>query len=161
MKHSTPRTILAGVAGGLALNIVMLLTFRLIGFGWDGGGFLLDPDTQSEKLIAVWTRIEPLPLIVTSPAVMAAGLILFGVGHAFVYRWLSALLPPGVLARAVRFGALIFFLSFVFFEFFTPFNLFGEPPVLLLAELVFWACVAFGEAWAIAAVMERNAGKSP
>jgi hypothetical protein len=28
----------AGLAGGLTLNVAMLLTFRLHGFGWNGGG---------------------------------------------------------------------------------------------------------------------------
>jgi hypothetical protein len=32
---------LAGIAGGLAMNGAMLLTFRLIGFGWNGDGILL------------------------------------------------------------------------------------------------------------------------
>jgi hypothetical protein len=62
MKHSFSRTIIAGLAGGIAVNAVMLLTFRLIGFGWNGGGILLDPLIQSKKLIDIWTQIEPLPL---------------------------------------------------------------------------------------------------
>jgi hypothetical protein len=40
----------------------------LIGFGWNGGGILLDPSVQSPKLIAVWTKLEPLPLVVNAPA---------------------------------------------------------------------------------------------
>jgi len=42
----------------------MLLTFRLLGFGWNGGGILLSSPIQSQKLIAVWTQLEPLPLVV-------------------------------------------------------------------------------------------------
>ena len=33
MKNSIAKTLLAGLAGGLTLNFVMVLTFRLIGFG--------------------------------------------------------------------------------------------------------------------------------
>ncbi len=33
-------------------------------------------------------------------------------------------------------------------------NLFGEQLVLMAAELVFWASIAFGEAFALVAVME-------
>lgn len=51
------RLVLAGLAAGVALNGVMLLTFRLIGFGWDGGGVLLDPARQSPKLIAVRSMV--------------------------------------------------------------------------------------------------------
>jgi hypothetical protein len=75
---SISKTIVAGLAGGMTLNIVMLLTFRLIGFGWHGGGLLLDPSIQSQKLIAVWTKLEPLPLVVNAPAPIILGLILFG-----------------------------------------------------------------------------------
>jgi len=42
MKNSLSKTLLAGLLGGLVMNIVMLLTFRLLGFGWDGRGILLD-----------------------------------------------------------------------------------------------------------------------
>ena len=133
----------------------MALTFRLIGFGWDGDGFLLDPSLQSNKLIAVWTRLEPLPLISTKPATMLVGLVLFGVGHALIYRWLAPAWPAGVAPRATRLGALVCFLSFGWFEFFTPFNLFGEPVSLISAQLLFWAAAAAAEALVVAAIMER------
>ena len=57
MSASHKRIILAGIAGGMAMNITMLLTFRLLGFGWNGGGILLEASSQSEKLIAVWTKL--------------------------------------------------------------------------------------------------------
>ena len=145
----------AGLAGGLTLNIVTLLTFRLIGFGWNGGGFLLTAPTQSRKLIAVWTQIEPLPLIVVNPAPMIAGLLLFGVVHAAIYGWLAPAWPAGVAPRGLRLAGLNFVLSYLFFEFFTPINLFGEPLVLVLAELGFCAVIALAEAYVIAAIMER------
>jgi len=154
-SNSNSKTLLAGLAGGLALNVVMLLTFRLIGFGWNGGGILLDPSLQSSKLIAVWTQIEPLPLVVNAPAPIIIGLILFGVGHAFVYRWLAPSWPTGIAPRAWRMALLIFFLTFLFWEFFTPFNQFGEPIPLIGLELVFWAAIAITESFAIAFVMDR------
>ena len=43
MEKSVVRTVAAGIAGGFALNAAMLVTFRLIGFGMEGGGVLLDP----------------------------------------------------------------------------------------------------------------------
>lgn len=154
MKDPISRTVFAGLTGGMTMNIVMLLTFRLIGFGWDGHGILLDPAFQSRKLIAVWTELEPLPLVVANPAPIIAGLMLFGTGHAFIYRWLSPAWPQGIRARAWRMALLIFFLSFLFWEFFTPFNQFGEPVALIGLELLFWLAIAFAEAFAIAAVME-------
>jgi hypothetical protein len=62
VKNPILRTLIAGLAGGLAMNVVMLLTFRLAGFGWNGGGILLNPSVQSQKLITVWAQIEPLYL---------------------------------------------------------------------------------------------------
>jgi len=154
MKDSLPRTIIAGLLGGLALNLAMLLTFRLIGFGWQGGGILLDPTWQSPKLIDVWTRLEPLPLVVAHPASIIIGLMFFGVAHAFIYRWLSPQWPPGLFARAFRLALLIFTLSFLFWEFFTPFNQFGEPFLLIFLELLFWALIALAESLVLTVTFE-------
>lgn len=46
------------------------------------------------------------------------------------------------------------FLSFVFWEFFTPVNQFGEPFLLIGLELTFWAVIAIAEALTIASVMK-------
>lgn len=157
MEKSHIRTILAGVAGGLAMNMAMLLTFRCIGFGINGDGFLLDPAMQSRKLIAVWTELEPLPLIVTRPAPIIAGIVFFGIIHAYLYRWLSPAWPQGLVRRALSLAALVFVMSFAFWEFFTPFNQFGEPVALIAIELCFWAVIALADGFAIASVMERGA----
>lgn len=154
------RTILAGLAGGMTMNIVMLLTFRLLGFGWNGDGILLSSPIQSQKLIAVWTQLEPLPLVIANPAPIIIGLVLFGIGHAFIYRSVSAAWPPGIFPRAIRFACMLFFMIFLFWEFFTPFNQFGEPLPLIALELVFWAAIAAAEAFVIVAVIE-NMSRSP
>jgi hypothetical protein len=146
--------LLASAAGGLALGVSMFLTFRLIGFG-NGGGVLLDPSTQSAKLIAVWTRLEPRPRILTDPLLMQAGFILMAALHAALYKSVSKAWPPGVLSRGVRFSALLYGVAFVFWEFFTPFNLLGEPLPLVALELLFWAVVAASEGFTIAALLER------
>ncbi len=156
MRGKALRIILAGTIGGVTMNAAMALTFRLIGFGWNGNGILLDPSIQSKKLIAVWTEIEPLPKVVSNPLTVALGLIFFGIIHAFIYNWLSRSWPPGVLARGLRMTLLIFLLSFLFWEFFTPYNMFGEPFILVLLELAFWGVIAISESFTIAAIMERK-----
>ena len=155
MQPSHSRTILAGFTGGLAINVTMLLTFRLIGFGWDGNGILINSASQSKKLVAVWTEIEPLPLVVNTPAPIIIGIILFGVIHAYIFRWISPAWPAGILNKGLRFAGLIFLTTFLFWEFFTPFNLFGEPIHLLGLELIFWACIALADGLAIAAVIGK------
>lgn len=148
------RLLLAGLAAGLALNAVMLLTFRLIGFGWDGGGILLDPARQSPKLIAVWTTLEPLPRVVTEPLPIIVGLMLFGLLHAWLYAALAPRWSGGMAGHAIRFALLLFALVYLFWEFFTPFNLFREPLPLVALELLFWFLIALAEAFAIALVLE-------
>jgi hypothetical protein len=156
MNKSALRTIAAGLAGGMAANLTMLLTFRTIGFGWDGKGILIESPIQSPKLIAVWTQIEPLPKVVTNPAPIILGLLLLGIAHAFLYRMVSSGWPRGAWARTLRFGGLMFVLSYLFWEFFTPYNQFGEPLILVSLELVFWACIAYAEAAAIAWIIEKE-----
>lgn len=138
------------------MNLSMFLTFRVLGLGMHGGGILLNPAIQSPKLIAVWTTLRPLPRVVTHPFWMGIGVFLMAIGHAFIYRWLAPAWPPGINARAWRLALLVYFLSCVFFEFFTPFNQFGEPLALGALELFFWVLVAAADAWAIAAVFERQ-----
>jgi len=150
------KVLIAGLAGGVAMNVAMLATFRLLGFGWNGDGILIQSPMQSPKLIAVWTKLEPLPLVVHQPAPIISGLVLFSIGMAAVYGWLAPAWPEGVSSRALRLAGLRFFLTFLFWEFFTPFNLFGEALLLIALELSFWALIALAEAFAIAAVMEAR-----
>jgi hypothetical protein len=159
MKQSHVRTVIAGVAGGIAMNLAMLLTFRLVGFGWKGGGILLNPSYQSRKLIAVWTEIEPLPLVVAQPMPIILGIVGFGIIHAYLFRWLSHSWPKGVAKRAIRFACLVFLMTFLFWEFFTPFNQFGEPIYLIALELVFWAFIAFADGFAISMIMREGRGQ--
>lgn len=156
-RASTARTIAAGLAGGLAMNLAMLATFRAIGFGWHGDGILIRSPMQSPKLVAVWTELQPLPMVVANPLPIVLGLLAFGVAHAFVYRACAVGWPAGVWPRIWRLAALLFVVCFAFWEFFTPFNLFGEPWPLILLELGFWAVIALAEAAAIVAVIERGA----
>lgn len=155
------RVFIAGFAGGLTMNLAMLLTFRLIGFGWNGNGILLTSPIQSQKLVAVWTQLEPVPLVVANPAPIVIGLTLFGIGLAFIYKWLSVAWPPGTVPRALRMAGLIFYMSFLFWEFFTPFNQFGEPLPLIALELLFWAFIAVATAFTIAVIFERGDHRGP
>ena len=160
MKTSLAKTVLAGFCGGLALNTAMFFTFRLIGFGLHGDGILISSPLQSPKLVAVWTQWEPLPLVIQSPFPIIGGLFLFTLFHAFAYRSVSAALPTGFWARCWRLALTLWTAIFIFWEFFTPFNQFGEPLPLLAIEILFWLCIAFAESAAIVGIMERPA-RSP
>ena len=143
------RTVVAGVVGTVVLLIVNLVGFEL------AGDILFDPDLQSAKLIAVWEEIEPLPPA-HGEALTGVILILIGIGRAFVYRWLAPAWPTGVIARALRYALLVWFLSFFFVEFAAPFTLFGEPVGLVLIELVILAVAVLAEAFVLVGIMERR-----
>lgn len=153
--------VLASVAGGTAMGLAMFLTFRCLGFGPDGDGILLDPRIQSAKLIAVWTSMLPKPRIIESPVSMQAGFIVLAAIHAAVYRSVAAAWPSGILPRGLRLSGMLFGMTFLFWEFFTPFNLFGEPLGLIAIELVFWGIVALSEGFAIVSVVEFGSAKPP
>lgn len=151
MSTSTfTRTAAAGTAGGAVFFTISALLFTI------AHPLLFDPDLQSAKLIAVWEDIEPLPLSATAPLMMALIFILVAIGRAFIYRWLANAWPPGVAARALRYALLVWFLSLLFFEMFTPWNLLGEPVVLVLVELAIWAVVVLAEGFVFAAILERK-----
>lgn len=47
-----------------------------------------------------------------------------------------------------------FLFSYLFWEIFTPYNQFGEPPALMAVGLTLWALIAVADGLAIAWVME-------
>jgi hypothetical protein len=157
MKPTIARTITAGLAAGAAFALVTFVTFVLIGSGLDhSSGPLFDPAVQSAKVIAVWTRLQPLPRFVTQPPLMLGGYLLFGVGHALLFRSVAGAWPEGVAARAWRLAAITWTFSYLFFEFFGPFNLLGEPPALVILELAFWAAAATAESIVLVVLLERG-----
>lgn len=129
----------ASVGGAVAIvlaNIVSnILFFRL------GRPVLFDNDLQSEKVIRVLFEIEPLPLMFTNgPLYMAIAAVIGGV-HGLVFHWIEPALPRGVVRRGFAFGAILWALMALYFEFHTPFNMFGEPVSLVAVELLFWLAV--------------------
>ena len=65
-----------------------------------------------------------------------------------IYETARRAWPPD-LTRHINRLATLRFVQFLFWEFFTPFNLFSEPLSLIALELVYWGIVAFVEAIAI------------
>lgn len=146
------RTIVAGLAGGLAFVAGTFVTFALFGGSREGDtGLLFDPDTQHEKVIAVWKEIEPLPRIVDEPATVLAGMVVFGVAYALLYRWVSAAWPSRLRAHVARLG-LVVWLGTVFAEFIGPFNTMHQPLRVSVLAWCFWAVPAIAQALAIVGV---------
>jgi hypothetical protein len=157
MRKKLPRILLAGVTGGITMYVGMFLTFTLVGgVGPEESGLILGSAAQSDKLVAVYTELEPLPKIWSDPLPMLVGLLGFGVLHTLVYQSVAPAWPEGVVSRALRFAGILLGVGFAFFEFWTPFNLFGEPLWLIAVELSFWAVVAGLEAVVIVGIYEAD-----
>ncbi len=150
----TARIFLAGIFGGSLLVFSMFYTFYLIGLGFQNNGILLNPTLQSEKLIIVWTKMEPLPLAISNPILFSGGMILFSLIHAIAYHYVSPPWPHSIKSRTLRLFLLIYFLSFVFVEFYTPFSMLGEPVTMLGIELFFWLICAWIESLGIVFIYE-------
>ena len=144
------KAIVAGILGGMAASLVVLILFRLIGFEY--WGILTNPEYQSPKLLKVWTEIEPISLAVNNPGIITLGFVILSILHAFVFAIIRQGIPGEGLKKGIIFGLIIWLFSYVFFEFFTPWNMFGEPLYLVGLELLFWIGVALSEGIVIAKV---------
>jgi hypothetical protein len=155
-KPSIRRTLLAGLAGGVAFVLGTLVTFaQLAGSRRGEQGLLFDPDTQSPKVIAVWKQLEPLPRVIETPAVIIGGMIAFGIAYALLYRSVASAWPVGIHARAWRL-ALVIWLAGVFSEFMGPFNVLHQPLPLSVVAWGFWAVSAVAEAYTLVWVLDRG-----
>lgn len=155
------RTLVAGLAGGVAFALGTFVTFRQFGGSRRGAeGVLFDPDTQHPKVIEVWKEMEPLPRIVETPALILGGMLLFGIGYAFVYRFAASGWPAGLHRRAWRM-ALIVWLGTVFAEFMGSFNVLNQPLNLSVVAWGFWAVCSAAEAYALVYVLDRGRSGQP
>ena len=155
-KPSMWRTLVAGLAGGVAFALGTFVTFAKLGGSRRGEqGLLFDPDTQSAKVIAVWKQIEPLPRVIETPVVILVGMVAFGIAYALVYRSVAPAWPAGIHRRAWRL-ALVVWLASVFSEFIGPFNVLHQPLQLSVVAWGFWAVSAVAEAYTLVYVLDRG-----
>ena len=136
-------TTIVSYLGGYAALILLFgnpLSQRLI---------YTDSFGQSSKLIAVWKTLEPIPpanpfwdqLFVFSGRKFAVlGLLLvWAFGVVLIYATVYESLPGEGWRKGLSFAAIMWAMAALFFEAFTPFNMFGEPFGLVLYELALWA----------------------
>ncbi len=140
-----------GAVGGLAGFLLGFVLFFVL-----ARGILLNPDIQSAKLIAVWQEMEPIPLAIVNPALFSAGIALIGGVHGLVFAGIVRGLPKDVLKRGLAYGAILWAVAALFFEYFTPFNLFGEPLALVAFQLALWVPVYLVEGALISAIYGKG-----
>jgi hypothetical protein len=132
--------LLRAAIGG-AVAIVIANTVSNILFFQLGRPLLFKNEAQSAKIISVLFEMEPLPLMFTNGPLYMAIAAVIGVVHGLVFYWIEPALPRGVVARGLAFGAILWALMALYFEFHAPFNMLGEPVALVAVELVFWIAV--------------------
>jgi len=135
------RGILGGAMAFVVANVVSnVLFFQLF------SGILFDPALQSEKVLAVLFEMEPLPLMFSNGLVYLAVSAGIGVVHGIVFVYIEPVLPRGnVVRRGAAFAAILWALMALYFEFHVPFNMFGEPILLVVLELLLWVPVLLTE----------------
>lgn len=129
------RIIVAGIAGGLAWFVGLLVFFG------PAQRILSNPDLQSVKFLAVFTEVPPLPRAATHPWVLFAGLAIIGLIHSLVFAALRSGLPGEGWRKGVVFGLIAWALMVPWFEFYLPWNVMHEPLGLVLLEVLLWALV--------------------
>jgi len=149
------RWVAAGIAGSIgifAANLVsQVLFFQL------GNEILFQSDQQSDKLIAVMTQMEPLPVMETDPAVYMTISLFIGALHGGIFAYIRESLPEHTIKSGLAYGGILWVLMALYFEFHAPFNMFGEPLPLLGLELCFWVIVVSVEGVLISTLYDRFA----
>jgi len=121
-----------------------------------GRPILFENEAQSAKLIAVLCEMEPLPLMFTNGPLYIAIAAAIGAVHGLVFLWIEPTLPRGIAARGAAFALILWALTALYFEFHAPFNMFGEPPVLVAVELGFWIVVTLVQGLVLSAVYGKG-----
>jgi hypothetical protein len=129
------RGILGGAMAFVVANVVSnVLFFQLF------SGILFDPALQSEKMLAVLFEMEPLPLMFSNGPLYLAVSAGIGVVHGIVFVYIEPVLPRGnVVRRGGAFAAILWALMALYF------NMFGEPILLVVLELLLWMPVLLTE----------------
>ncbi|MEO1573282.1 MAG: hypothetical protein AAFU51_18715 [Bacteroidota bacterium] len=144
----------AAVGGAVAIMIANVVSNIL--FFQIGRPILFENELQSPKVIAVLFEMEPLPLMFTNGPLYIAIAAVIGVVHGLVFLWIEPALPHGIVKRGASFAVILWALMALYFEFHTPFNMFGEPPVLVAVELSFWAAVTLVQGVVLSAIYGRG-----
>ena len=143
------RALAAGLAGGLAGNVLLGLCFTS---PWVQS-ILYDPARQS----ALFLQITPQRDI----ALSVAGLVVLSAVHGVLFVVLGPAMPgKSRIAKGAFWGLMIWTMYWLFQEWFVYHTLLGEPVLLCLVELAILLAGSILEGIVIAAAAPR-AGTSP
>lgn len=138
--------LVSGIIAGLITQIILFSLFNVA-----GRGIIFNPAVQSQKLIAVWMQIPPLPDYTNIFIIGVVNVLI----HAFVFSIVYNGIPGRGWEKGFNFGLIVWLMTAVFFEFFVPFNLLGEPLPLVGLELLFLLIASAIEGIAISLVYDQ------
>lgn len=144
----------AAVGGAVAIVIANVVSDIL--FFQIGRPILFENELQGAKVIAVLFEMEPLPLMFTNGPLYMTLAAVIGLVHGLVFFWIEPALPRGIVGRGASFAVILWALMALYFEFHTPLNMFGEPPVLVAVELAFWIAVTLVQGLVLSATYGRG-----
>jgi hypothetical protein len=121
-----------GVAGGVAWLLGMAIFFG------PAQAILTDPKLQSAKLNAVFQSITPLPRTLGQPMLLLAGLVGISLIYAVVHTAIRPALSGTLIQRSGKLGLIFWAVMVPWFEFYLPWNVMGEPFLLVLLECLCW-----------------------
>ncbi|MDX1642502.1 MAG: hypothetical protein R3220_12435 [Balneolaceae bacterium] len=149
------RSLLAGLAGGVAWILSMMLFFG------PAQAILASPEYQSQKFLAIFGQIEPLPRTAVAGWILPAGLVLIAVLFALVYPVIRRAFPENPWwKKGLKFGLISWVFMVPWFEFYLPWNVMHEPLMLVILEMVLWMAVLLCVGLAIAGFYEWRLTKS-
>jgi hypothetical protein len=122
----------AGVAGGVAWRLGLQWIFGV------AQPALTNPAHQSAKMLAAFAPGHDAPRMYANPLILWYGLIALGCVHALVYAVVFAGRPGHWLRRGAAFGIAAAALMVPWFEFYLPWNVLGEPALLVALEVACW-----------------------
>lgn len=143
------------MAGGAVAFVIANIVSNVLFFRI-GRSVLFENELQSAKVNEVLFEMEPLPLMFTSGPLYMAIAACIGVVHGLVFLWIEPALPRDVFRRGASFAVILWTLMALYFEFHTPFNMFGEPPVLVAVELGFWIVVTLVQGVVLSAIYGKG-----
>ncbi|WP_028969055.1 DUF6789 family protein [Sphingomonas sp. URHD0057] len=150
--NAAARSLLSGLAGGLAWIAAMLLLFG------PAQSILGDPGLQSAKFMNVMADPEQPPRMAGALWIVPVGLMMIAQCHAAVFAWVGDRLPGrSALRRGLAFGLIAWALSFPWFEFYLPWNVMLEPLPLVALELACWLGVMLAVGAAISVTWAATA----
>jgi len=117
---------------------------------------LANPAYQSEKFLAVFNTIKPLPRMVEAYWILPGGIFIISFFYVAVFRFISIRLKGSRWKKGLSFGLVAWALMVPFFEFFLPWNVMHEPIGLVLLEMVCWLGVMLTIGGGLALTLPKN-----